>query len=300
MAAADRPLLCAGLGTRNARHPRQRGQVASGRANGQLSLAWGETTRLEGSLRFFNADFQGLAPRSNSLRTVAIGKVTGRFDFAAPEFRTLDDLTGVLEAKLAQSQALDLPVLNLLVPFVVPGQSATTFQSGDIRARLGRGTLRIQRLALLSPAVKVVVEGNVGLNGRLDLEATAQTGNLGLNYVALRVIAQSVPTIGPVPVALIARASALLANQVVHLRISGTVKSPSARRARVAPHRGGRAPAGHSVPLASAIAIAALALKPFLSSFSHFTVATEPWRSSLPALRDFLSYSLISLSQMDR
>jgi hypothetical protein len=204
-------------------------QIASGRATGRLSLSWGTGTRLEGSLRFFNADFQGLAARSGSLRNVAVGKVTGRFDFGATDFRTVDDLNGVLEATLAQSQALELPVLNVLVPFVTPGQSATTFQSGDVRARLDRGNFRLQRLALMSPVVQLVVEGRVGLNGRLDLDATAQTSDLGLNFPALRLLARSVPTAGPLPVSLIAQASTLLGNRVIHLRVTGTVTNPSAR-----------------------------------------------------------------------
>ncbi len=203
--------------------------VAHGRANGGVSVSWGTGTRIEGSFRFVNADFEGLARRSGSLRGIAVGKVTGRFDFGSNDFRTADDLNGVLDARLTQSQALELPVLHELVPFIAPGQSATTFQSGDVRARLSRGTFRIQRLSLMSPAVQLVVEGNVGLNGRLDLNATAQTGDLGLNAPGLRLLARGVPAIGPVPVTLIAQASALLANRVIHLRITGTTQSPVVR-----------------------------------------------------------------------
>ena len=204
-------------------------QVAHGRATGNLSLSWGTGTRVEGAVRFFNAEFESLVGRNSSLRSVVVGKVTGRFDFASSNFQSLDDLNGVLEARLAQSQALQLPVLNVLVPFVAPGRSSTSFQSGHIDARLSRGYFRIQRLALMSPAIRLMVSGNAGLNGRLDLEVTAKTGDAGINTTALNLIAQRIPAIGPVPVALIARASSLLANQVVHLRVTGTVSSPNVR-----------------------------------------------------------------------
>ena len=204
-------------------------QIASGRATGGVRLSWGDGTRVEGAFRFFNADFQGLAARSASLRTVAIGKVTGRFEFSASDLRTVDDLNGVLEARLAQSQALELPVLNDLVPFILPGQSSTTFQSGDVRARLSRGAFHLQRLALMSPAVRLVLTGDVRLNGRLDLDATAQTGDVGVNTTGLRLLAQRVPAVGTIPVSLISQASALLANRVIHLRVTGTVRSPVVR-----------------------------------------------------------------------
>ena len=69
---------------------------------------------IRAGIQEFNADFRGLAARSGALRDVAVGKVTGRFDFAANDFRTVDDLNGTLEATLAQSQALELPVLPYL------------------------------------------------------------------------------------------------------------------------------------------------------------------------------------------
>ncbi len=204
-------------------------QVAHGRATAAARLTWGTCTRIEGGVRFFDADFSGLAARAGSLRSYAVGKVTGHFDFGSNDFRTRDDLNGTLVARLAQSQALEVPVLTSLVPFIAPGQSALTFQSGDVRAILAGGTFRLQRLALMSPALKLVVEGSVGLNGRLDLQATAQSGNNGLNVAALRLLAARVPTIGPIPVGLVAEASTLLAFRVVHMRISGTVRAPVTR-----------------------------------------------------------------------
>ena len=67
------------------------------------------------------------------------------------------------------------------------------------------------------------------LTGALNLDTVARTGDLGVNSVGLRLLARRIPVIGPVPVALIAEASTLLANRAVHLRITGTVRNPVLR-----------------------------------------------------------------------
>ena len=41
-------------------------------------------------------------------------------------------------------------MLSVVAPFLAPGQSATTFQKGDLRGRLSRGVFRIERLNLSS------------------------------------------------------------------------------------------------------------------------------------------------------
>ena len=53
-----------------------------------------------------------------------------RYRQMAESLRSADDLNATLSATLSDSQALEIPVLNVLVPYLAPGQSATTFQSG--------------------------------------------------------------------------------------------------------------------------------------------------------------------------
>jgi hypothetical protein len=88
----------------------------------------------------------------------------------------------------------------------------------------------VQHLALLSDLVKLVIEGTMTRQGRLNLDATATTGSLaGLNNTTLLVLAREIPAAGPVPVAVIAQASTFFANRAVHLHIGGTLRNPTAQ-----------------------------------------------------------------------
>ena len=116
---------------------------------------------------------------------VANGTLAGRLDFSGNDVRSLNDINGTLEATLQQTQALQLPVLQQLTPYVMPNQSsATTFNSGEVRARFGRGVVRFERFALVSSLAQLFIEGTVTLQGRLNLDVTANTGRLGINPAA--------------------------------------------------------------------------------------------------------------------
>jgi hypothetical protein len=204
-------------------------QVGQGRAVGQAHLRWGDAPRLNGSLRFFNADLRTLLRSYNEVNSYAAGRVTGRLDFAASNLRSVEDLTATLDATLSEAQALQLPVLLQLVPFVAPGRATTTFQSGDLHARLSNGVVRVQRLSLTSPLLQLLVVGTITTQGRLDLDATGRTGTLGVSPAALRVLGLRIPAAGPIPLAVIAQATSYLSNRLVHVRVTGTVRNPSVR-----------------------------------------------------------------------
>ena len=170
-----------------------------------------------------------LLRRDGELGSYAVGQVTGRVDFSSDGLRSFDDLDATAAATLSQSQALQIPVLSVLAPFVAPGQSATTFDQGDLRGRLSRGVFRLQRLTLTSRIVGLVIVGNVTTQGRLDLDVTGNTGRLGINPAFLRVAGVSVPAVGPIPVGVILEVSSYLANRVIHLRVTGTVRNPDVR-----------------------------------------------------------------------
>jgi translocation and assembly module TamB len=161
------------------------------------------------------------------LSQMGTGQVSGRFDFSGSDVRSLDDLTGTLEARLQQTQALQLPVLQQLTPFLLGGQSsAAVFQNGSLRGRLIRGAVRIDQLTFSGSVLQLFLAGTVTLQGRLNLEVTANTGNLGVNPAFLRVLGLRVPAVGPIPVMLLMEASTYFSNRVVHLRVTGTVRSP--------------------------------------------------------------------------
>jgi hypothetical protein len=209
-------------------------QIGQGRAQLQAALSVSSvgssigdgSMRVEGGLRLFEASLRSLGGMLGDVSHYAQGRVTGRVDFGGAEVRSINDLTATAQATFKEAQALQLPILNLVVPFL-PGQGALTFKDGEFRARLAGGVWRIQQMTLESSLAHLIVQGTVTVQGRLDLDVVAQTSSLGgLNPLLLRVVLTKLPPIGPVPVGLIFQATELLSNRVVRLHISGTTRSP--------------------------------------------------------------------------
>jgi hypothetical protein len=112
-----------------------------------------------------------------------------------------------------------------MAPFLGQGASAATFQSGEMEARLARGVVRLQRWTLRGGILQLIVQGTITLAGRLNLEVTARSSAAGLLPPGLRLL--GVPAAGAMPLSLLTEASFLLAASVVHLRVTGTVRSPN-------------------------------------------------------------------------
>jgi hypothetical protein len=174
-------------------------QIGHGKLTGNLNLAWNYTMRVEGRLDMARVDLQTLLRQTVGATQVGGGLVTARFDFSGREMHSVNDLTGTISATLEQTQAMRVPVLRQISPFLGIGPN-TTFQNGNLRARLERGTVQIAALALEGTNVHVFIEGNVSLQGRLDLDATGGVSILG---------------VGP--------------SRLVHLHAGGTMHSPSIR-----------------------------------------------------------------------
>ncbi|MFO0929224.1 MAG: hypothetical protein U0736_19740 [Gemmataceae bacterium] len=210
------------------------GQVGQGRAQLRAILNWGNGLKLDGSVRLFDAALHRLGGLLGEASTYARGQVNGRVDFAARDLRSLADVTANLQASLRSAQALQLPVLQALVPYLVPGQGAVEFTTGEVKGRLSGGVFRIAELTLESPLVQLFLEGNVTVAGRLDLDVLAQTTKTGVNPVVLRLLLKALPPVGPVPLVVLLRANDILSDRVVRLRVGGTLKAP---RVQVEPLR---------------------------------------------------------------
>lgn len=201
--------------------------VARGRVLGKASVTWDTSPRVEGNLRFTNVDVQTLLRQLIGPSELGGGQMTGRFEFSGSNVRSVNDLTGNLVAGFSQAQALQLPILRQVAPYVGMGPS-TTFQRGDLRARLDRGVFRIQQLALEGGKLQLHVDGTVSLEGRLNLGVVARTGEVGAPGV-LGAIATRVPIAGPVPQLVLQEASIVLARRVIYLEVTGTTHSPVIR-----------------------------------------------------------------------
>jgi hypothetical protein len=199
-------------------------QLAQGRATARARLDWGAVSRLEGQVRFFSVDLRTLLRHAEELGRVGGGRVSGRVDFGANDFRSIDDLTASAEASFAQTQMRELPILRQLLPYLRPGEgSSPVFQSGSLRAHLNRGVVRVQRLTLTGTLLQLLLEGTITLQGRLDLSVTASNGRSDAGPGAFRLPA------GPVSLAVLRQATGFLANRLVRLHVGGTVRSPAVR-----------------------------------------------------------------------
>ena len=107
--------------------------------------------KLSGELNFRNTDLSQAFREAG--RAVGNLRLSGKFEFGADHFRTSDDLTARLDARLGESQPFGLPVFSALLPYLGFSQtSSQTIREGELKAALGGGVWRVQRLSLTGPS----------------------------------------------------------------------------------------------------------------------------------------------------
>jgi hypothetical protein len=181
---------------------------------------------VSGSVRFARVELRGLVRSIDETLPGGAGRITGRLTFAGQDVRSVDDLTARLDATLNETQALQFPVFRQLSPYLLIPPS-TSVQTGDVRAVLGRGVWRVQRLTLQSDFLRLFAQGTVTLRGTLDLEVLARTGQVGVPPGVLRLL--GVAAVGAPPAEAIVRATQWLSFRSIHLRVTGTLRSPTVR-----------------------------------------------------------------------
>jgi translocation and assembly module TamB len=194
--------------------------VAQGRVTGQLRAVWTDFMRLSGKVNFVGVELHQAFPAAK----FGMGKATGHAEFTGVNVKTVEDVQGTLVASLQQTQALAYPVLKQLAPIL--GLSSTaTFQSGDLRTRLTRGgVVHIERLSFPEGPLQLYAEGQVTLQGRVNLDVTANTGKLA-NLLAM--VGVRLPDTGTIGGELLKRATAALSPNLVRVHVGGTVHQPS-------------------------------------------------------------------------
>ena len=200
--------------------------AGSGTALAELTMNWGTAVRVDGQVKLVNVPIRTISPDLGDFGLLGNGRLTGRFDLAGTNVRSIDDLNGSLVAMLGNTSPREVPILQQAVPFLNPAGLVKPFDTGDIRANLTRGVFRIQRLALVSPNAQLFAEGNISLAGRVDMNVVAHTGTIGPSSRGLRLFGLRVPAFGPVPIGLIRDVSDFLSNRTVRLSITGTVSDP--------------------------------------------------------------------------
>lgn len=205
------------------------GLVAQGKVTGTTTYKWGVGNSLAGDFRFFGVELRPLLVQLGDSSPKASGTLHGKVHFTGIDVNSLVDLAGNIEAGLVQSRAQGIPVIRDLAPLLPVATLASSFDKGELKARLDRGIVRVQRLALSNSLVMLLVEGKMTLQGKLDLEATARTGNIASVQENLRASGMKFQAVGAIPLEIITQVTNLLATGLFHFRITGTWRNPVIR-----------------------------------------------------------------------
>jgi hypothetical protein len=87
----------------------------------------------------------------------------------------------------------------------------------------------LDRTVIDGGVAKLSVEGQTSLRGKLDLQVTAETGDLANAPGLTRLVRSPLTLAAPVPVSLLAEANEFLSERLVYLHVGGTVKRPVVR-----------------------------------------------------------------------
>jgi hypothetical protein len=204
-------------------------QVAHGRVSGRGTFGFGSNARVDGNLRFYGVDLRALLRPLTESTAVGGGTASGRVEFSGSNVRSLDDVTADVDASFAQAQAFQMPIVSALLPFLSPGGSSTTFQSGALRGRLSGGIFRVQRLSLSGNVINLFAQGNITTAGRLNLDVTATTRVIGAGGGALRLLGLRLPAFGPMPLSLLVETTSYFASSSIRLVVGGTIRTPAVR-----------------------------------------------------------------------
>lgn len=202
-------------------------QSGGGRVTGRGTVTVRDTTRVDLQFRLVGLSVRSVLGGSSAGGAVT-GRLNGTFDLNGSNVRSVNDLTGQLAATFGGEAGgvSTAPVFRALTPYLSPS-SFTQLTDGDIRARLANGVLRVDRLTLTGPTLRLYADGSVALSGRLDLAVIARTGQIGPSTQLLRLFRISVPAIGPIPLAVILEVTNFLSNRTVRLRVTGTLDRPA-------------------------------------------------------------------------
>jgi hypothetical protein len=204
-----------------------RATVGNGNVTADLQFTFGIASRVDGVLAFDRLPLRTVIGSAAS--TFGNGTVRGRFDLKGEGIRSLDDLTGTLNASLNHTSVREVPLINVVSPFLSPFGLLQPFEAGEVKGRLAKGVFRLERFVLSNPGAHVYADGSITRHGRVDLDLVAVTGQIGPNVGALRLIGLNVPTFGAVPLNLALQVTQLLSNRTVRLSVTGTLDAPRVR-----------------------------------------------------------------------
>ena len=164
-------------------------------------------------------------------RSNGAGIIDGRATLQARRANSLEHVSGTFGFKLSQVEALQIPVLSEVAQAIelptISGMSKRDSQDGGVvRGRLSGQVIYVDEIAIQQSNVQVLVDGKSTIDGRLDLDLTASTGETSPTEGLVSMLHSPLMLAAPAPVALIAKANEAMKDRVVNVHVGGTIARP--------------------------------------------------------------------------
>lgn len=187
-----------------------RGEIAGGRVAGDVEMQLGSLFGVDGWIKFDNLELRPIARTVPKLNDRLTGRVSGEANVRGRNLHSLDELSGDYRLSLSDSPVLLLPVLNALADTHGIASASQQFSETEIEGQLHRGVVRIDRMTMVASGIHMFVEGTISTKGRLDLDVTADTGELMAVGVAVGLL----------------RPMDLVRRRLIFLHMAGTARRP--------------------------------------------------------------------------
>jgi hypothetical protein len=187
-----------------------RGELAGGRASGEMKIQFGTHLGVDGRVKFSNLEVRPIARAVPALNDRLSGRVSGQANVRGRDLRSLAELSGDYQLSLSDSPVLLLPVFNALADSHGISSESQQFSETDIEGQLQRGVLRIDRMTMVASGIHMFIEGTISTRGQLDLDVTADTGELVAVGVAVGLL----------------RPMDLVRRRLIFLHMGGTARRP--------------------------------------------------------------------------
>lgn len=163
--------------------------------------------------------------------SVGAGILNGKVNLRAKRARRLDQIVGDFDLQMSQVDTLEMPILDQLDTLISLSPSLGIKQDnlGTIQGRLSGGMLHLDKLAISQSNIHVLMDGDASLDGRLNFDVTAATGQQGPADGLLALADSPLMLAAPAPVALVLKANEAMKDRVVHVHVGGTASRPTLR-----------------------------------------------------------------------
>ena len=191
----------------------RQGDLAGGQVSGDAKVEFGRSLSIDGRTTFASIDLDPIAQAIPALSKGLTGRVSGRATVQGRDIRdmrSLREVSGSYDLVLSDSPVLQLPILNALADKHGIASASQHFSKTEVEGRITRGTIDIDRMTMAAAGIHMFIDGTIGKRGQLDLDVSADTGQLMAAGMVVGLV----------------RPIDLTRRRLIFLNMGGTVKRP--------------------------------------------------------------------------